>query len=61
MGSEEKVYVSNTPLQFVGHVSYNIPNDKNLEEEVELDDLNGLDNFEEEEMEVTGEWRNLFT
>lgn len=55
MGSEEKVHVSNTPLQFVGQVSYNIPNDKNLEEEVELDDLNGLDNFDEEEMEVTGE------
>ncbi len=55
VGSEEKVHISNTPLQFVGQVSYNIPNDKNLEEEVELDDLNGLDNFNEEEMEVTEE------
>ena len=54
VGSEEKIHVSNTPLQFVGQISYNIPNKKVLDEEVELSDINGLDNFEEE-MEATEE------
>jgi len=49
VGSEEKVYVSNAPIQFKGNVSYNIPDKNTLEEEVELSDLNGLDNLEEEE------------
>lgn len=49
VGSEEKVYVSNAPIQFKGNVSYNIPDKNTLEEEVELSDLNGLDNFETEE------------
>lgn len=50
VGSEEKVYISNTPIQFKGNVSYNIPDNNTLEEEVELSDINGLDNFEEEEL-----------
>lgn len=48
VGSEEKVFVSNTPIQFKGNVSYNIPENNTLEEEVELADINGLDNLEEE-------------
>lgn len=48
VGSEEKVHVSNEPIQFKGNVSYNIPDSNTLEEEVELSDLNGLDNLEEE-------------
>ena len=50
VGSEEKVYVSNAPIQFKGNVSYNIPDSNTLEEEIELSDINGLDNFEEEEI-----------
>lgn len=52
MGSEEKIYISNFPMQFAGQVSYNIPNKKILEEEAELSDINKLDNFDEEEMEA---------
>lgn len=49
MGSEEKVTISNQPLQFLGKVSYEIPNTKNLEEETELSDLTNIDDFEETE------------
>lgn len=49
VGSEEKVYVANAPIQFKGNVSYNIPENNTLEEEVELADLNELDNFDEVE------------
>lgn len=49
MGSEEKVTISNQPLQFLGKVSYEIPNTKNLEEETELSDLSNIDDFEETE------------
>jgi hypothetical protein len=48
VGSEEKIYISNEPVQFVGKVSYNIPEKNNLDEEVELAELNGLDNLDEE-------------
>ncbi|GHV34963.1 TIR domain-containing protein [Bacteroidia bacterium] len=48
MGSEEKIVISNQPLQFVGKVSYHIPNEKNLEEESELSDLIDIDRFDEE-------------
>jgi hypothetical protein len=48
MGSEEKIQISNQPLQFLGKISYEIPNNKILEEESELSDLNELNNFEEE-------------
>ena len=47
VGSEEKVFVSNAPIQFKGNVSYIIPENNTLEEEVELSDINELDNFEE--------------
>jgi len=49
VGSEEKVYVANAPIQFKGNVSYNIPENNTLEEEIELADLNELDNFDEVE------------
>jgi hypothetical protein len=49
MGSEEKITISNQPLQFLGKVSYEIPNTKNLEEETELSDLTNIDDFEETE------------
>ncbi|GHU54663.1 TIR domain-containing protein [Bacteroidia bacterium] len=49
MGSEEKITISNQPMQFVGKVSYDIPNVKNLEEESELSDLTDIDDFEEVE------------
>jgi len=48
MGSEEKIQISNQPMQFLGKVSYEIPNQRNLEEEAELSDLNELNDFEEE-------------
>lgn len=48
MGSEEKIQISNQPLQFLGKVSYDIPNNKILEEESEISDLNKLNDFEEE-------------
>jgi uncharacterized protein YfbU (UPF0304 family) len=47
MGSEEKITISNQPMQFVGKVSYDVPNAKNLEEESELSDLTDIDDFEE--------------
>jgi hypothetical protein len=48
MGSEEKITISNQPLQFLGKMSYEIPNTKNLEEETELSDLTNIDDLEEE-------------
>lgn len=47
VGSEEKIYVSNRPLQFLGHISYNVPEKSILEEEAELAELNGMDVLEE--------------
>ena len=47
-GSDEKIIVSNEPIQFVGKVSYNIPEKNTLEDEAELDDLNRLDDLEDE-------------
>ena len=49
VGSEEKVCVSNEPVKFRGNVSYNIPDNNNLEEEAELSDINGHDSIEEQE------------
>jgi hypothetical protein len=49
MGSEEKIQISNQSMQFSGNVSYEIPNQTNLEEEAELSDLN---DFEEEIIEI---------
>jgi len=48
VGSEEKILVSNEPIQFKGNTSYNIPEKNTLEEEVELADINGLDDLDEE-------------
>jgi hypothetical protein len=48
MGSEEKIVISNQPLQFLGKVSYVIPNETNLKEESELSDLTNIDDFDEE-------------
>lgn len=48
MGSEEKITISNQPMQFMGKVSYDIPNAKNLEEELELSNLTDVNDFDEE-------------
>ncbi len=48
VGSEEKIYISNEPVKFIGKVSYLLPNENTLDEEVELAELNGLDNIDEE-------------
>lgn len=49
VGSEEKVHISNEPIQFKGNVSYNIPDKNTLKEEVELADNHEFDNIDEEE------------
>jgi len=46
-GSEEKIHVSNEPFQFVGQVSYNIPEKNTLEDEAEISDINDLNELEE--------------
>ncbi|MCU7496939.1 MAG: TIR domain-containing protein [Ignavibacteria bacterium] len=48
MGSEEKIYISNEPIQFSGKVSYNMPEKNTLDEEVELAELNGHDSLDED-------------
>jgi hypothetical protein len=48
MGSEEKIQISNQPMRFLGKVSYDVPNENNLEEESEFSDINDLDNLDEE-------------
>ena len=48
VGSEEKIIISNTPMRFKGYFSYNIPNNSNLKEEIELSEVIGIDEFEEE-------------
>lgn len=53
VGSEERVNVSNEPIKFIGKVSYNIPDNNTLDEEVELAELSGLDNLDEEYAETT--------
>lgn len=52
VGSEEKIHISNKPIQFKGNISYNIPEKNTLDEEVEIADLNGLDNFDEIDIET---------
>jgi hypothetical protein len=47
MGSEEKIVISNQPMQFIGKLGYDVPNTKNLEDELYLSDLLGIDDFEE--------------
>ena len=50
-GSEEKIHVSNEPVQFVGQVSYNIPEKNTLEDEAEISDINELNELDEEMIE----------
>lgn len=50
-GSEEKIHVSNEPVQFIGQVSYNIPEKNNLEDEAELSDINDPNELDEELIE----------
>lgn len=50
-GSEEKIHVSNEPVQFVGQVSYNIPEKNTLEDEAEISDINDLNELDEEIIE----------
>lgn len=50
-GSEEKIHVSNEPVQFIGQVSYNIPEKNTLEDEAELSDINDLNELDEELIE----------
>lgn len=52
VGGEEYIRISNEPYKFIGKVSYNIPNENNLEEETELYDLNDLDNPDEESVDL---------
>ena len=51
-GSEEKIHISNEPLQFIGQYSYNIPEKNTLEDEAELADINRLDELDDEITEV---------
>ena len=48
VGSEEKIWISNKPMQFLGKKSYETPSKKNLEEEYEISDLNNLNEIDEE-------------
>lgn len=50
-GSEEKIHVSKEPVQFIGQVSYNIPDKNTLEDEAEISDINDLNELEEEMIE----------
>ena len=52
VGGEEYIRISNEPYKFIGKVSYNIPNENNLEEETELYDLNDLDNPDEDSVDL---------
>ncbi|GAB4448787.1 MAG: hypothetical protein OHK0036_04800 [Bacteroidia bacterium] len=47
-GSEERIYISNEPVQFIGKVSYNIPEKNTLIDEAEISDINDLNEFDEE-------------
>jgi hypothetical protein len=51
VGSEEKIHISNKPVQFIGYVSYNKPEKNTLEDEAEISDLNDLNEFDEEIIE----------
>lgn len=53
VGSEEKIFISNQPVQFIGKVSYAIPEKNTLDEEVELAELGGLDELDEEYTNTT--------
>ncbi len=53
VGSEEKINVSNEPIKFVGKMSYNIPNENTLEDEAELAQINGLDDIDEDNNDIT--------
>ncbi len=46
VGSEENILISTTPIQFNSEVSYNIPNNNNLEEEAEISEINDYDDDE---------------
>ena len=47
VGSEEKIQISNVPVQFIGRFSYNLPDKNSLNEEVELAEMNGLNEIDE--------------
>ena len=51
VGSEEKIQISNESFKFIGQVSYNIPNENNLDEEADLADLNDLDDPDQESVD----------
>lgn len=53
VGSEEKIHVSNEPIQFLGKVSYNLPEKNTLEDEAEISDINDLNELDEEIIEAT--------
>jgi hypothetical protein len=53
VGSEEKIIVSNSPIQFKGQKSYLIPEKNNLSEESELADMSDTD--EDDQNEETGD------
>lgn len=47
VGNQETISVSTKALQFIGHISYNIPQRNNLNEEVEILGLNYIDDLDE--------------
>lgn len=48
-GSEEKILIANTPIEFKSSVGYNLPDRNVLEEDAELSDLTDLDEMDVEE------------
>ena len=52
VGSEEKIHISNSSIQFRGEVGYNIPEKNTLQDEADLADLNSLDNSDEDDNEA---------
>lgn len=52
VGAEERVKVASDPLNFLSKVSYDIPQENNLEEEAELESINDLAELDEETTET---------
>ena len=48
VGDEERITIASNPLQFKSQVSYEIPQNNNLEEEAELESIYDSDDDEEE-------------
>ncbi|RIV51352.1 TIR domain-containing protein [Flagellimonas taeanensis] len=55
VGSEEKILISNQPLQFKGKFSYIIPENGTMQEEADLENFNEFENFDEDGYEENTE------